>query len=559
MVLDYSGTLKIVFKFTKKGVVFGFDCSCPPRYERLSRRIIENLKSISSVTNTDETGIRHFLIRDTVFADINCSTGEVLVVNKLTSFELRLLAQGRESAVPFPRNATDFRPRTDLHTHFTGAFTPDQLVEIGIKHDIYYPADYLARAGIDIGKYKADENGCLKMSSINSRDLGMLKMGLMISPFTLETFNKMEEIYLLRAPVTKHKGLFSDLLYLLAKTYRETGVEYAELSFSLFIRDPEFMKLINDTVPRVEAETGVKLRFIASLWRHSVKEWNMDDADRIISIARSPYIVGADFMGHETNATETFEEELRLLADYAMKEDPYFAIRVHAGETPMMRFNVKNALRIVYEEHAARELADGCKYAMPRVRIGHGLYGIDDETIRLAKEMEAVIEFNISSNLALNNVNSITEIPIKKYFNSGVYVVLGTDGGGLFSTVGEQEALLAAAAGLEPDDFQKLRETEDWILSQKAERELTHPRSDDFRRMYKEIRYSSSNGRPRYNHVVAERNAAKKAKTAKMLELQLKRIGIITEEQIIKKDTEGKTPIIITGSSEKTWSRHRIF
>ena len=91
----------------------------------------------------------------------------------------------------------------------------------------------------------------------------------MISPVTQETFNKMEEIYALRGPFTKNKELFPDLLHSLAETYRDTGVEYAELSYSSFIGDREYMEMINEHVSEIEAQTGVKLRFVAGLWRHS--------------------------------------------------------------------------------------------------------------------------------------------------------------------------------------------------------------------------------------------------------------------------------------------------
>ena len=97
----------------------------------------------------------------------------------------------------------------------------------------------------------------------------------MISPVTQETFNKMEEIYALRGPFTKNKELFPDLLHSLAETYRDTGVEYAELSYSSFIGDREYMEMINEHIPEIEAQTGVKLRFVAGLWRHSDKEWNL--------------------------------------------------------------------------------------------------------------------------------------------------------------------------------------------------------------------------------------------------------------------------------------------
>ena len=550
--LDYGNLLKVVFESSDDGV--DFDLECSSKDEHLNRKIVENLRGISSIAPTENEDIWRYSIRDTIFIDVSRSTGETQSVNKLTAFELRSLAQGKENGVPFSREKlTDFKPKTDLHTHFAGAITPDSLIDVGKKHDISYPAHFLAQVGVDTSQYEVDDKGNIELKSISDEDLDTLKSGLMISPVTQETFNKMEEIYALRGPFTKNKELFPDLLHSLAETYRDTGVEYAELSYSSFIDDREYMEMINEHVPEIEAQTGVKLRFVAGLWRHSDKEWNMDDTDRITSIARSPYIVGVDFMGHETNSTETFKDELQMLANYAMGEDPDFTIRVHAGENPMFKNNVKDALRIIYEQHEAREAADGREYEMPRVRIGHGLYGVDEETIQLAKEMGAIVEFNISSNLALNNINSISEIPIKKYLDAGVDVVLGTDGGGLYSTTGEQEALLAAAAGLEPEDFGKMRQTEAKILEREARRESSHPRLESVDFMYDGVKYSTEDGQPRYNKTVSDRYAAAKAEAARQLDERLEKVGIVTDAEEVEKATAGKIPVMITGASKSNW------
>ena len=550
--LDYGNILKIVFEASEDGV--DFDLECASNDEHLNRKIVDNLRSISSISPTDDEDIWRYSIRDTIFIDVSRSTGDIKSVNKLTSFELRSLAQGKENGVPFSREKlSDFTPKTDLHTHFAGAITPDSLIDVGKRHGISYPAQYLKKVGVDTSQYEVDGSGNVNINAISEDDLNALKSGLMISPVTQETFNKMEEVYALRGPFTKNKELFPDLLHSLAETYRETGVEYAELSYSSFINDRDYMKMLEENIPQIEAETGVKLRFVAGLWRHSDKEWNMDDTDRITSIARSPYIVGVDFMGHETNSTESFEDELKMLAEYAMAADPNFTIRVHAGENPMFKNNVKDTLRIIHDAHAARETADGREYDMPRVRIGHGLYGVDEETIQLAKDMGAIVEFNISSNLALNNINSIAEIPIKKYLDAGVDVVLGTDGGGIYSTVGEQESLLATAAGLEPEDFEKLRQTEAKVLAREKAREVGHMPITDIDSMYDNIRYSTPDGKPRYNQAVSDRYATEKAEAARQLDERLEQIGIVTDAVEVERATDGKIPVMITGASKSNW------
>ena len=231
------------------------------------------------------------------------------------------------------------------------------------------------------------------------------------------------------------------------------------------LNDPEYMQMLEDNLPHIEEETGVKLRFLAGFWRHSDIEWNLDDADRLMSIAKSPYIVGCDFMGHEINSTLDFKDVLKALTRYAVTEDPEFVIRVHAGENPIFKTNVYDALKTISDEHEAVQNEQGRAMQMPQVRIGHGLYGLDIQedgnwnaleegaVLKLAKKMGAIVEFNMSSNLALKNINDISEVPIKRYLDAGIDVVLGTDGHGMYSTFNGQETVLAIAAGVTVADL----------------------------------------------------------------------------------------------------------
>ena len=235
--LDYNQILKVIFEITGERVDYDFICST--KDERLSNSIIENLKNISSLEDTENPDICRLSINNTIFINLNKHTGEIESVNKLTSFETRLLAQSKTDSIPFSRDqVTDFLPKTDLHTHFAGALRTDTLIEVGMAHNIGYPAKFLTKMGIDVSKYSIDDEGNIALTSIDETDIESIKSQLMISPVTQETFNKMEEVYALRGPFTKNKELFPDYLRALAEDYKRTGVEYAELSFSSFLHDP---------------------------------------------------------------------------------------------------------------------------------------------------------------------------------------------------------------------------------------------------------------------------------------------------------------------------------
>ena len=195
--LDYNQILTIIFDISEAGVDYDFICSTED--EHLSQKIINNLKSISSIKETEDPDIYRLDINNTIFINIKKSTGEIESVNKLTAFETRVLAQSREKSVPFSREGvSDFKPKTDLHTHYAGAMTPEILVKVGKEKDISYPARLLTKIGVDITKYEIDQEGKIKLNSIDEEDIDLLKSKLMISPVTQETFNKMEEVYTFR-------------------------------------------------------------------------------------------------------------------------------------------------------------------------------------------------------------------------------------------------------------------------------------------------------------------------------------------------------------------------
>ena len=130
--------------------------------------------------------------------------------------------------------------------------------------------------------------------------------------------------------------------------------------------------------------------------------------------AKSPYIVGSDIIGEEINDIRNFKQVIKELVEFAIKEDNGFTIRIHAGENDSFKENVQRAVDCV-----KNAVPEGAK--MPKCRIGHGLYGIDlqtNEGIAFMNEMKKdgiVLEFQLTSNVRLNNLTKVEEHPIKKY------------------------------------------------------------------------------------------------------------------------------------------------
>jgi hypothetical protein len=365
----------------------------------------------------------------------------------LTYYDLRRLNQYGERELPIlaKRAASSKTPAfsADLHTHFGGALTEVMLGKaiFESKDPVLYPVANLKEMGVIYsGTVDASNMIDLRDPSTQISQEKFLR-SLIMDPLGVSSFLDMETVYRLRGPIVKNLKLFPLFLELLAQDYQKHGVQYVELSISDIVK-PEWMAVAKDQLPKLEKQYGVRMLFLVGLWRHSPKKYNADIINQTKAYleAGNPYIVGFDFMGHETNSTRDFIEALDDLAAFKAAKRQDLVIRVHAGESPCHPENVRLAI-----EHGAN-------------RIGHGLNGFDDETMELAKKRNVIVEFNISSNLSLNSaVHPETDIPIKKFISSNIRVTIGTDGHGCYGTTPELEAILASQMGLTDDDIAYIR------------------------------------------------------------------------------------------------------
>lgn len=343
----------------------------------------------------------------------------------LTALEVRFLA---DRGHPHPARATEaFRVRTDLHTHFAGCVSGADLVQIGRAHGIVYPRALLAEVGCGA---EAD----LPLAGMPEELAAQLARALELPLDAQCTHQDMDRVYRLRRPITKHLPAFPALCRRIAEDYAAMGVEYAELS--LFdVLEPAVLAAAHACMPQIRADTGVDLRFLAAFSRHDDLEWDLDMLERLRAFAPSPLLVGVDFMGHETNSTREFVPHLRAVAAFAREHRPDFTVRVHAGENPVFPENVPVAVEAL--------LAEGA-----RVRIGHGLYGVDDDMLARMAARGVVVEFNLDSNFALNNVRDALSVPLARYAAAGAPIVLGTDGYGIYRGDARAQARAAQLTGL---------------------------------------------------------------------------------------------------------------
>ena len=276
------------------------------------------------------------------------------------------------------------------------------------------------------------------------------------------------------SPEYKGLSLFQNKLLWIARCAKKRGVSYLEISDTSLAK-PEAaahtLAQAHDVLPKVERETGVTIRFLAALRRIPLtivrdKAGALEDTQRqlcvIRAIAADPYVAGSDIVGEEINDIRDLRAVIEELVKIAA-EHREFVIRIHAGENDGLRDNVANSLECVREA-----LAEG--QPMPRLRIGHGLYTANlrsakgRQLIDSLRENLVVLEFQLTSNVRLNNLSSLENHPIRQYLRGGVFCVQGTDGGALYGTDSIDEQLaLERLLDLSYDDMCAMKHAEEVV------------------------------------------------------------------------------------------------
>lgn len=267
----------------------------------------------------------------------------------------------------------------------------------------------------------------------------------------------------------EHNTFYQDKLLWIAREYQKQGIKYVEIANSTLPKKGEagisHLVEMHEIMPEVEKETGVAIRYLAAASRTLFTEEQLKECPAIIkAVSRSPYVVGMDLIGEEINNVTDFADIIEEIIKYAIEEDEGFTIRLHAGETDAFKDNVEKALDCM------KICVPNGKKA-PLFRLGHGLYVPDLNTkegkriINKMKDLNAVLEFQLSSNVRLNNLTRLSDHPIKEYLAAGVKCVQGTDGCGFYGidTIDEQIAL-RNLLDISEEDFEKMRKVEDEIL-----------------------------------------------------------------------------------------------
>ena len=280
-----------------------------------------------------------------------------------------------------------------------------------------------------------------------------------------------------KSPDYAQNTIFQDKLLWIARQYQRQGIEYVEISDTTLVKKYESLHMLEEVhqvMPKILKETGVLIRFLAAMRRIplTIVKDSITPADYLVknltvlnAVMEDPYVAGCDFVGEEINDIQELAPAFREIVKIA-RRDPDFVIRVHAGENDSLRDNVAHSIQCVKDA-----LAPGQQ--MPQMRIGHGLYTCSlrsekgKELLRAIRDNHIVLEFQLSSNVRLNNLNLLDKHPLHQYLRAGIHCVQGTDGGALYGTNSIDEQLsLEKLLNLTHKELRSMKETENAILTE---------------------------------------------------------------------------------------------
>lgn len=271
---------------------------------------------------------------------------------------------------------------------------------------------------------------------------------------------------------------YEDTLLWIGREYEKRHIRYVEISDTTLVKKERaaavMLEQIHHVLPLVKKETGVDIRFLAAIRRipltlvkQEITSGNyLTEAMQALQVVcKDPYVVGSDFVGEEINDIGELKEVISEIVTKIASKDKNWTIRVHAGENDSLKSNMAKTITLVEESLLPGQV-------FPHMRIGHGLYCASlksrqgKELMERIRKNKIVLEFQLTSNVRLNNLIDLNKHPLKTYLANDISCVMGTDGYGLYGTDSIDEQLaLTNFLKITDDEFCKMKAVEEEIIA----------------------------------------------------------------------------------------------
>ncbi len=301
-------------------------------------------------------------------------------------------------------------PKVELHLHLDGSVKPETILELAYKDGISLPTQDLE----ELRKYLSVPEDC--------KSLGEYLEKFEFPLAVMQTGEGLERIS-----------------YELCQMLAEENVKYYEVRFApqLHIRKgltlDEIVTSVLNGLNKGQDQFKLKVGLILCAMRHQPVDMNLE----IVELAnrfKDKGVVAIDLAGDEANFPVDDHAEVFLRAkEYGLH------ITIHAGEAAGA-MSVANAIKLGAE------------------RIGHGVRIQEDSAvIAKVKDMGVLLEVCPKSNRHTKAVSSISEHPVKKYFDQGIRVGINTDNRTVSNTsLVEEYLLIIEELGFTIDEIKKM-------------------------------------------------------------------------------------------------------
>ena len=136
--------------------------------------------------------------------------------------------------------------------------------------------------------------------------------------------------------IYKNNTLRQDKLLWIAREYQKQGIKYVEMTDTDLAKNGEpaikMLEEIHSIMPLIEKETGVQIRFLIGIRRipltiikdqKTSNTYLRENINVLRAVAKSPYVVGSDFIGEEINDISDLQPAIKEIVRYINEEDKF--------------------------------------------------------------------------------------------------------------------------------------------------------------------------------------------------------------------------------------------
>ena len=298
-------------------------------------------------------------------------------------------------------------PKADMHVHLEGTITPEMVLTLSEKNKVEIPKGLIKN-----GNYSWDEDGTAAGSLkgfVNAYDDATSVMK------TAQDYVDITYDYLMRSAA---EGCIYCEIGISADHGKMVGLNYLEM-----------LAAIESGYQKAKKETDIEMRLISTCVRH----FGVDSTLRVAEITRDNphHLVTAFGIAGDENAHSFVD----FKAAFDISNMPHRT--AHAGEAAGPE-SVRGALEILNVS-----------------RFGHMVRAIEDEELLERLRIHgAVPEVCVSSNLVLKVYPDYSSHPLRKLFDFGLNVTLGSDDPTFFNTsIGREYQIAQEEFGFSDDEL----------------------------------------------------------------------------------------------------------